>query len=64
MSERLTLADLRRLGLCASGARAFCARHGIDWRAARREGVALARLEATGDAMALAVVRRLRGRKS
>lgn len=46
----------RRAGFCRNGARAWCARHGIDWRDFVHNGIAAERLEATGDALAMAVV--------
>jgi hypothetical protein len=47
---------LRELGYCNRGARAFFARHGLDWGAFLRRGLPAQTLEATGDAMALKVV--------
>lgn len=49
-------------GYCARGARAWCARHGLDWAAFVRDGLAASVLEATGDAMALALVAHARAR--
>lgn len=40
------------LRYCNRGARAFFARHGLDWPAFLREGVPADALRATGDAMA------------
>lgn len=48
------------LGYCNRGARAFFARHGLDWSKFLREGVAADVLEATGDAMAKRVIERAR----
>jgi len=56
----VTLRHLRELGYCSRGARAFAARHGLDWPAFLRQGVPAAQLEATGDAMAQAAVDRAR----
>lgn len=51
---------LRELGYCNRGARAFFARHGLDWRAFLAGGIQADLLAATGDAMALKVVERAR----
>jgi hypothetical protein len=59
----VTLADLRACHYCARGARAFAARHRLDWGAFRRDGVPAEVLIATGDDMALTVVRRARERE-
>jgi hypothetical protein len=53
------LCDLKHpsLKFCNRTARkVFFARHGLDWRRFVFEGLPAAELEATGDAMALAVV--------
>ena len=46
----------KRPGFCRGRSRAFCERHGIDWRSFVRDGVEASRLEATNDGMALALV--------
>lgn len=46
----------KRRGFCRGKAKAFCARHGLDWREFVRVGVSAEVLEATGDGMALALV--------
>lgn len=46
----------RRRGFCRGGARAWFARHGLDWNAFVRDGIDAGALTATGDAMALALV--------
>lgn len=43
-------------GLCASGARAWFARHDLDWAEFVARGLPASTLEATGDALALQVV--------
>ena len=43
-------------GYCGRGARAWFARHGLDWSAFVRCGLPASVLEATGDALALRVV--------
>lgn len=49
-----------RMGYCGIGARAWFARHGLDWTAFVRDGLAASVLEATGDALALRVVQHAR----
>lgn len=46
---RITMRHIRQLGFCASGAREWCKRHGIDMRQLAREGVPVSKAEATGD---------------
>lgn len=60
---RVTVAHLRSVpgfspkpGFCLSKGRAWFRRHGLDWRVFVREGIDEAELEATGDALALALV--------
>jgi hypothetical protein len=55
---------MRELGYCNRGARAFFARHGLDWRAFLDGGIEDDLLVATGDAMALKVVERARAEGS
>lgn len=45
-----------RPGFCAGKSREWFARHGLDWSAFVSAGIAASELEATGDAMALALV--------
>ncbi|HDS1834390.1 TPA: hypothetical protein QEM98_000475 [Stenotrophomonas maltophilia] len=47
-------------GLCAAGGRAWFARHQLDWSDFVRNGIASERLEATGDGLALALVKHAR----
>ena len=42
--------------MCSRGARAFFARHGLDYGRFLREGLPAEQIRATGDAMALQVV--------
>ncbi len=58
----VTLADIRAIGYCNSGARLWFARHGLDWAAFVRQGVAEETLAATGDAMAAAAIAQARKR--
>ena len=50
----------KRPGFCRDGARRWARAHGIDWRDFVRNGIAAERLEATGDAFALALVQHAR----
>ncbi len=58
----VTLADIRAIGYCNNGARLWFARHGLDWAAFVRQGVAEETLAATGDAMAAAAIAQARKR--
>lgn len=60
----MTLADVYscptfngRRGFCARGARVWCRAHGIDWTRMVKTGVPAAELAATGDAIALRVIK-------
>lgn len=60
---KVTVAHLRsvrgfspRPGFCLAKSRTWFKRHGLDWNGFLREGIDAAALEATGDALALAVV--------
>jgi hypothetical protein len=55
-----TLEHARAAHFCARGMRAFAARHGLDWEQLRTEGVPVSTLEATGDALAMAVAAKAR----
>lgn len=66
MSHELVLVKMehvRAARMCSKGARAFFARHQLDWQTFLKEGLPAEVLEATGDAMALQVVEIARGRK-
>lgn len=52
-----------RAGFCGRGARAWCARHGIEWRTLVHEGIPAETLIATGDALALRVVEHARAQQ-
>lgn len=45
-----------RIGYCHRQARAFFVRHGLNWQAFLRDGIAAQRLVDTGDALALYLV--------
>lgn len=51
---RVTMAHIRQLRYCAHGARAWCARYGLDFRVLAREGLPASEVAATGDAFGLA----------
>lgn len=53
---RITVADLRRSGVCPD-ARHWFARHGFDWRDFVRNGIEAEELLKTGDAIAARVVK-------
>lgn len=55
-----TLEHARAARFCARGMRAFAKHHGLDWEKFRTEGVPVSTLEATGDALALAVAAKAR----
>jgi len=64
--ELITVDDLRRLrnlkgeAFCIPGVRAWGATHGLDFNAFVREGISAEKLLATGDQLALDVVRFVR----
>lgn len=45
-----------RPGFCRGGARAWWRAHGLNWAEFVRDGIASEKLEATGDALGLALV--------
>ena len=47
----VTMTHVRQLRYCASGARTFCERYGLDWREFVRNGLPASQFEATGDAL-------------
>lgn len=54
---------IRAARMCSRGARAFFARHNLDWQTFLKDGLPAEVIAATGDAMALQVVEVARGRK-
>lgn len=54
---------VRAARMCSRGARAFFARHNLDWQTFIKDGLPAEVIAATGDAMALQVVEAARGRK-
>lgn len=59
---RVTIDDVRAVGLCVNGSRAWFARNGLDFRAFLQGGLPAADILATGDAMALRAVQQARER--
>lgn len=60
----VTIDDVRAVGLCVNGSRAWFDRHALDFRTFLREGLDAETLLATNDAMALRVVEHARARSS
>lgn len=56
----VTMKHVREVDYCARGARTFFARHGLDWSAFLQAGIAVEKLERTGDAMARRVAEHAR----
>ena len=59
---RVTFADCRRAGYCSRGIRAFLSRHGLSFKTLLICGYSVDAIEATGDEMALRVIRQIRAR--
>lgn len=60
MTEQTTIVRMvhvRQAKMCSSGAREFFARHGLNWQDFLKNGIDAEMLRATGDAMALQVVK-------
>jgi hypothetical protein len=51
------MVHIRQAKMCSNGTRDFFNRHGLDWQEFLKEGVDAEKLRATGDAMALKVVK-------
>lgn len=56
-SVKVRMAHIRQAKMCSRGARDFFKRHGLDWNKFLNEGIDAAKLEATGDAMAIEVAK-------
>jgi len=54
---------LRHMRYCARGMRAFAATHGLDWTAFLEHGIDAEALLATGDAMAVSLVDKVRAER-
>lgn len=60
----ITMRHVRQAKMCSRGVRDFFIKHNLDWDLFLKEGISAAKLEATGDAMAINVVRMVKnGRK-
>jgi hypothetical protein len=59
---RCTIQDARAAGFCGKGARAWCAKNGVDWKLVLSEGVPAQVLLETGDPLAARVVAAARAR--
>lgn len=57
MTTLIGMKDVRKMNWCAKGARDFCEKHGIDWGQFRTVGVPAKVMLATGDAMAIKLVK-------
>lgn len=60
MTEQTTIVrmvHIRQAKMCSSGAREFFLRHGLDWQDFLKNGINAETLRATGDALALIVVK-------
>jgi len=55
MTALVTMRHVRQARMCSRGARAFFARHGLDYSRFLREGLPAEDIRATGDAMAITV---------
>lgn len=60
--SRVTISDVRAAGYCVRGAREWFARHGLDFRAFLKDGIAEQELLASGDAIAAEVIKHKRER--
>ena len=60
---RITADDIRAAGYCLhTGARRWCAQHGVDFRRLMREGIPVAELAHIDDAMLRRILEVKRGR--
>lgn len=48
---------IRKAKMCSSGARSFFKKHNLDWQDFLKNGIDVESIKATGDAMALEVVK-------
>ena len=60
MTENITISELRRHH-CVAGIRRWFTANGLDFRAFMREGIAAEDMLATGDAMGVDAVAKVRG---
>jgi hypothetical protein len=59
---KIRMRDIRAAKMCSRGARAWFTRHGLDWAEFITNGIDAELVLATGDAMAIRVVKVARGR--
>lgn len=62
MTVIVTMKDIRACRMCSGGTRDFFRRHNMDWNKFLSEGLPEEQFIATGDAMAMQVVRKARER--
>lgn len=53
----VTMLHIRKARMCSGGTRAFFLRHRLNWSLFLKQGIEAEKLAATGDAMALQVVK-------
>lgn len=53
----ITMQHIRKAKMCSNGTREFFKRHNFDWDDFLKNGIDVEKFRATGDAMALAVVK-------
>ena len=54
---KIYMSDIRKAKMCARGCRAFFLRHGFDFQDFLKNGIDIERIRATGDPMAMQVVK-------
>ncbi len=54
---KIRMTHIRKVSMCSKGAREFFKKHNLDWQKFLDEGLDSNLIEATGDAMALEVVK-------
>lgn len=60
--DLITMNDVRRAGHCVGGAKTWCTANRLDWRKLVRPGIPEAEFLASGDQLAVDVVRRKKER--
>lgn len=53
----ITMTHIRQANLCSSGTRAWFEKQGFSWPDFLKNGISIEKFEATGDALALRVVK-------
>ena len=59
---KITMSDVRSIGLCSAGSRKFFKKHNLDWNEFLTNGIDQEVLLSTNDGMARWVVERLNGK--